>query len=346
MSTHLPANQTTRVKLAFVGCGAITRQEHLPAGLRSPLVHVSALVDSQLESARALARMYGLDTFVASDVSEVLDQAQGFVLATPNDTHHPIAKQILDRGKPLLIEKPITTTYRDALELCELADRRGTFISVGYRYRFFPSARLLKELLDDGYFGRVLSFHCEMGSRGGWAPVSGYNLDRSRSGGGVLVINGTHFLDLAFYWFGEPVSFRYQDDNYGNVEANCKGAWSYNGAGGPFEGSFFFSKTIALSNRFVIETENGRVVWSPANAESITLVDKHRPDITAQLSATRRSNEAVDSFRYQLEEFCRNIDRPGTITSDGRSGAKSIQLIEAMYGQATRLSEDWLPYRT
>lgn len=346
MSTHLPANQTTRVKLAFVGCGAITRQEHLPAGLRSPLVHVSALVDSQLESARALARMYGLDTFVASDVSEVLDQAQGFVLATPNDTHHPIAKQILDRGKPLLIEKPITTTYRDALELCELADRRGTFISVGYRYRFFPSARLLQELLDDGYFGRVLSFHCEMGSRGGWAPVSGYNLDRSRSGGGVLVINGTHFLDLAFYWFGEPVSFRYQDDNYGNVEANCKGAWSYDGARGPFEGSFFFSKTIALSNRFVIETENGRVVWSPANAESITLVDKRRPDLTAQLSAARRSNEPVDSFRYQLEEFCRNIDRPGTITSDGRSGAKSIKLIEAMYGQATRLSEDWLPYKT
>ncbi len=333
---------TDRVRLAFVGCGAITRMEHLPAALRSPRVEVAALVDERVENAAALARTYGLSARVTGNLSEVLDDVQGCVLATPNDTHYPIARQILERGKPVLIEKPITTRYDHALELCELAESRGTFISVGYRFRFFPSARLLKRLLDEDYFGRVLSFHCEMGSAGGWAPVSGYNMDRARSGGGVLVINGTHFLDLALFWFGEPVALVYQDDNYGNVEANCKGVWNYDSPRGRFDGSFFFSKTIKLSNRFLIETERGRVEWSAADADRIRVFDPHRPDVKVELSALRSGGE-VDSFRDQIEEFCTNALRPGTVTSDGRNGARSIRLIEDMYRGATRLSESWQP---
>jgi predicted dehydrogenase len=328
--------------LAFVGCGAITSQEHLPAALRSPLVEVAALVDARVASAEALARQYGLGVRTTANLSDVLDDAQGFVLATPNDTHYPIAKQILERGKPVLIEKPITTRYDHALELCEIADKHNTFISVGYRFRFFPSAQLLKKLLDENYFGRVLSFHCEMGSAGGWAPMSGYNMDRARSGGGVLVINGTHFLDLAMYWFGEPVGQTYQDDDYGNVEANCKGAWSYDGPRGRFAGTFFFSKSIKLSNRFLIETERGRIEWSATEAERIRVYDRTRPDVKFELSTARRSG-AVDSFRDQIEEFAANAVRRGTIMSDGRSGARSIQLIENMYRGATRLDESWQP---
>lgn len=334
-----------KVRLAFVGCGAITSQEHLPAALRSPRVAVAALVDARVENAMDLARMYGLNVRTTDKLSDVLDDVQGFVLATPNDTHYPLARQILERGKPVLIEKPITTRYDHALELCELAESRGTFISVGYRFRFFPSARLLKKLLTDGYFGRVLSFHCEMGSAGGWAPMSGYNMDRARSGGGVLVINGTHFLDLALFWFDDPVSCVYQDDNYGNVEANCKGVWSYDNPRGRFEGTFFFSKTIKLSNRFVIETERGRVEWSAADAERIRVFDPHQPGIKFELSAAKRSGAAVDSFRDQIEEFCANAVGSGRVTSDGRNGARSIRLIEEMYRGATRLDESWQPGR-
>jgi hypothetical protein len=59
-----------------------------------------------------------------------------------------------------------------------------------------------------------------------------------------------------------------------------------------------------------------------------------------ELSPARRSG-AVDSFRDQIEEFCTNALRPGTVTSDGRNGARSIRLIEEMYRTATRLEESW-----
>jgi predicted dehydrogenase len=332
-----------KARLAFVGCGAITRNSHLPAGLRSPLVEVHALVDSEVENADALARMYGLDTRVAGQVADVIDDADGFVVATPNDTHYPIAREILERGKPVLIEKPITTSHEDALELCRLAEAKRTFISVGYVYRFFPGVRLLKGLLDEGYFGPVVGFRCEMGSAGGWAPVSGYNLDRSRSGGGVLVINGSHFVDLVMHCFGEPASYRYADDNYGNVEANCKGVFTFDGDGGAFEGTFFFSKTINLRNHFVIDTESRSVEWAPARPDRLTVIEKGRPGVRIELSSSDAATP--DCFRAQIEEFARNTRQLEGVTSDGWNGATSIKLINDMYSHSTRLAEDWLAYK-
>lgn len=329
-----------KAKLVFVGCGAITRNSHLPAGLRSPQVDVHALVDPVVENARALARMYGLTTTVSAHLGDVVDGADGFVVATPNDTHYPVAREILERGKPVLIEKPITTTHTDALALCRLADDNDTFISVGYVYRFFPGVGLLKSLLDDGYFGRVRGFHCEMGSAGGWAPVSGYNLDRTRSGGGVLVVNGSHFIDLFIYCFGEPSSHRYADDNYGNVEANCKGTLVFD----DFQGTFFFSKTIALSNRLVVDTDTHTVEWAPARPERVRVTDKRRPDVCMDLTRSE-STADTDAFRAQIEEFARNTHELGTITSDGRNAARSIALIENMYADSTRLAEEWLIYK-
>jgi predicted dehydrogenase len=102
-------------------------------------------------------------------------------------------------------------------------------------------------------------------------------MDRSRSGGGVLVINGTHFLDLAMFWFGEPVSHVYQDDNYGNVEANCKGVWSYDTPRGRFRRKLLLLQDHQAVESLLIETERGRVEWSAADAERIRVFDSHRP---------------------------------------------------------------------
>jgi len=111
-----------------------------------------------------------------------------------------------------------------------------------------------------------------------------------------------------------------------------------------FDGSFFFSKTIKLTNRFLIETERGQVEWSAADAERIRVVDRTRPDVKFELSPARNPG-AVDSFRAQIEEFCANTLHPGRISSDGPNGARSIRLIENMYRDATRLDESWQPTR-
>ena len=129
------------IKLAIVGCGAITASAHLPAALRSPWIDLHALVDVSLDNAQALARKHALICRVCADLSEVIAEVEGVLIATPNHTHLAIAETALRRGVPTLIEKPLATTYDDAVRMCELAEQGGAFISVGYRSRHWPAVR-------------------------------------------------------------------------------------------------------------------------------------------------------------------------------------------------------------
>ncbi len=93
-------------------------------------------------------------------------------------------------------------------EAAQAAVLRGTVAAPGYVTRFRPNLRLLKSLLDQGYFGRVTRFVHQFGTAGGWAPLSGYNLARSATGGGVLMVTGTHFLDRMLWFWGMPNEVR------------------------------------------------------------------------------------------------------------------------------------------
>lgn len=334
------------VKIAIVGCGLITRGIHLPAALRSSKIELVALVDSQIENAKALAEMYALKCTISDNLSKVIDKVDGVLIATPNHTHYPIAKVALEHGVPVLIEKPITTTYQDAIKLCELARNNNAFISVGYKTRYFPSVKLFKRLLDKAYFGKINNFHYEYGSRGGWAPVSGYNLDRKKSGGGVLVVSGTHFLDRMLYWFGEPKEIIFSDDSYGGVEANCKAEMIFENDPGQFTGTFFMSKTIKLANKFTFDSERYIGEIGESESEKITLFPKYDPGIKMELfpDTVNQHQKSTNYFQIQIEEFAGNIIQRGDIAVDGWFAARSMKLIEEMYNNRLQLEEPWRIY--
>src|SRR5262249_36100726 len=132
-----------------------------------------------------------------------------------------IAVTCAARGIYCLIEKPLASTVEDAEEIYRAADKHGVVVAVGYYTRFRNEGNLLKRLLDNRYFGDIRSFHYEEGTLGRWSPLSGYLLDRKASGGGVLVVVGTHFLDRMIYWFGYPDDCEMLDDAAGGPEAQC-----------------------------------------------------------------------------------------------------------------------------
>jgi len=336
------------IKIAIVGCGLITKSEHLPAALRSPKVELVALIDSHIENARALAETFSLNCIIGKNLSEVIDQVEGVLIATPNHTHYSIAESSLKRGVPVFIEKPITTNFQDALKLCELAQSSNAFISVGYRTRYYPIIIMMKKLFDKSFFGKINHFNYEFGSKGGWAPVSGYNIDRKKSGGGVLIVSGTHFLDRMLYWFGEPKEIIYKDDSYGGVEANCKAELVFENDMGKFKGTFFMSKTIQLKNKFTLDTEKYICELNERETEKITLFPKDDLTIKLELSPNtiHHNQGSTNYFQIQLEEFVENIRHISKITVDGWFAARSVKLIEEMYNNRLQLDEPWIVYKT
>lgn len=90
--------------------------------------------------------------FVERDYRKVFSEVDAVVVATPTFTHYEIAKEVLIAGKPLFLEKPMTTTYEEAQELVELAEKKGIPFQVGYIERFHRAVRELLNRVRDPLF--------------------------------------------------------------------------------------------------------------------------------------------------------------------------------------------------
>ena len=132
---------------------------------------------------------------VARVASDAYDAA---VIALPHDVAKDAALHVLRQGKPVLLEKPLGRTAREAQELADAA--RGARIPsfVGYNYRFLPHVREALSRAGRGELGRLRSIDLLLGHGGHPGSAQGWKLDPVRAGGGVLLDPGVHLFDLAF----------------------------------------------------------------------------------------------------------------------------------------------------
>ncbi|MFH1500740.1 MAG: Gfo/Idh/MocA family oxidoreductase [archaeon] len=90
---------------------------------------------------------------------EVLDDSEvrGVVIATPTNTHYELAKEALEAGKHVLVEKPMTHNVERAIGLVDIAEKSGKQLLVGHTFLYNPAVQQLKSYIDDGELGRILS---------------------------------------------------------------------------------------------------------------------------------------------------------------------------------------------
>lgn len=141
----------------------------------------------------------GVRTF--RDLGELLEFGEFDVLSlcTPDHLHYEQALQVIERGKNLLLEKPVALNLRDARDLLEAVDRaaqRGVNVVVGYEFRENPAIRRVKELIDSGVVGRVegVSIHHFRTpfKRDKWQ----HWIQERRTSGGLIVEETSHWFDL------------------------------------------------------------------------------------------------------------------------------------------------------
>lgn len=111
---------------------------------------VSDLVEGNLEFCR---EKYGVDT--TTDYSDILNDKsiKAVSICTPNQTHYHIAKECLEAGKNILLEKPMTLNYEDAADLVRIAKDNGLVLTVGHIFRFNKALEKMKELLEENGLG-------------------------------------------------------------------------------------------------------------------------------------------------------------------------------------------------
>jgi predicted dehydrogenase len=330
-------------RLALVGAGMVTRSSHLPAALASDKVQVVALVEPMRQRAEELARWYGIAPAIVPQVQDVLGDIDGAVIATPNDTHMGIALTCLEAGVATLIEKPLASTYAEGEAIVHAGEASGKVVAVGYVVRFRENILLLSDLLTVGYFGAVRGFVHQVGGRGGWAPMSSYNLSRKATGGGVLMVTGTHFLDCMLHFWGYPDDVAFADDAQGGPEANCLAIFRYMTTDTPCEGVALYSKTTELPRGLIIETDRGIVQIADSDEADIMF----RPYTYAQAEqVVRRCGkppypQEMSVFQRQLEDFVDACQQGRSPMVDGRQGLASLRLLEELYTRRQALNTDW-----
>ena len=134
----------TRVLLLGLGRWGVNHLRNLNA--MSVELYVAEVDRKRLDPARKL----GLpETHLFTNYRECLDKVEAVVVVTPAQTHFPVCQEILEAGKDVFVEKPITLTSAEAKQLTELAQKRQRILQVGHIFRFDPASQWLRDAIRD-----------------------------------------------------------------------------------------------------------------------------------------------------------------------------------------------------
>jgi predicted dehydrogenase len=192
-----------KLNFAVVGCGRMGLRRI--STIRShPKAELRCVEDYDPGIAKKVAEEVGCDWCSGWQNAVSRPDVDCVTVSVPNKFHRDVAVAALEAGKHVFCEKPLARNPDEAVAMVEATQRSGSFLKVGSNLRYFPSVLKAKELLDDSKIGKTLFAR-------GWIGHSGWNLgtwysDPEIIGGGTLLDNGCHLLDLYRWFLGEVES--------------------------------------------------------------------------------------------------------------------------------------------
>jgi predicted dehydrogenase len=141
------------INVGIIGCGKVA-DKHASQILRIPRCKIVGVCDREELMAEQLAERFAIPQHF-SDARFFLDACKPDVvhIATPPQTHYALARQCLEAGCHLYVEKPFTLNCDEARELIDIAEKKGRKLTVGHETQFMPVARDMRRLIHEGYLG-------------------------------------------------------------------------------------------------------------------------------------------------------------------------------------------------
>src|SRR5262245_17586229 len=189
------------ISVGLVGFGLAGRVFHAP--IISAVAGLELRAILQRSGNEAALRYPQAQIVKSMDELLAIDEIKLVVIATPNMFHYPLARQCLLAGRDVVVDKPFTTTYREAADLVDLARQRGRLLTVYQNLRCNGDFRTIRRLVESGRLGRIVLYeaHFDRYRRqtrpGGWR-------ERVEPGSGVFFDLGVHLIDQAIVLFGRP----------------------------------------------------------------------------------------------------------------------------------------------
>ena len=320
------------LRLGIIGCGGIANGKHMPAEKRNPRAEMVAFCDIIPERAQKAKEEYGTeDSAVYTDYKELLkdETIDAVLVLTHNKEHCRITVDALNASKHVLCEKPMATTYEEAVKMIEAAKKNNKVLTIGYQNRWRPDSMYMKQMAKDGEFGEV--YYAEaIAIRRRAVPTWGVFIDEEKQGGGPLIDIGTHALDLTLHMMDnyEPAYCVGKTFHKLNKNTETGNAW------GDWDVDRFTAEDSALG--FIV-MKNGAVIYLKSSwalnmadpKEAITTIcgDKAGADMLDGL----RINGVKNGRQYIMKP---NFSTGGVAFFDGAGGKEPADYEAANFSAA------------
>ncbi len=188
------------LNVALVGCGAVGRKRTRALGSARLVV----CADLQHDRARLLA-----ESVPGASIADHWRQAvarpdvDAVLVATTNNALAPVSLAAIRAGKHVLVEKPAAVTTGELDEMIDAAKSAGVIVHVGFNHRYHPAMIKARELLERGVLGPLMFVRARYGHGGRVGYEREWRADPALAGGGELIDQGVHVIDLARWFLGE-----------------------------------------------------------------------------------------------------------------------------------------------
>ncbi|OIO39118.1 MAG: hypothetical protein AUJ72_01415 [Candidatus Omnitrophica bacterium CG1_02_46_14] len=194
----MPDSKET-IHIALIGCGGIA-QTHLEAISLVPRVKLEKVQDVRLSAAQEAATKY--HSTCTQNADEIFKDAKidAVIICAPPVYHVELIKRALVAGKHVLCEKPFTTNLKDAEEIAKLSAQTDKLVMMASKFRFVKDVIEARKFVQSGVIGDIVLsevIFCSLVNM-----ESRWNSDLKTSGGGVLIDNGSHAVDVIRYLVG------------------------------------------------------------------------------------------------------------------------------------------------
>ena len=318
------------IRAGIIGCGMITRSFHIPALMRFPEVRLEAFSDVNEEWAKDVAERYFAPYFF-SDYRDMIGKVDIVIVATPNAYHANISKELLNAGISVLCEKPMGISVSECEEVWEAEKKSEGIFMVAQSRRFASNAMFLKKLIDKNRFGEIRAAEFKLGhSHKQWITRSGFAFKKEQSGGGVLIDQGIHLIDLLVWLCGDSVSVKSATGKdvlgYG-MEDTVKAEFTLSGGGAA---TVLSSRIDEWENVCKIEGTEG---WAHFHIDEKSYLHVNSKKIKGcdVLGTLQFKTPLTNIYQDQFEYFIDCVKNKKTPMTNSEEAIKGIRLMNDCY---------------
>lgn len=202
-----------RLRVGLLGCGDVAGQ-NAAAIVAAPNTELVACFDPVASLADDIGRRFGAETTTSAESLLERSDVDCVFIAAPHHLHAPLAIQAIERGCHVVVEKPLANDLESGESIVRAAREAGVHLSVCFPMRYHPVVRAARRLVDEGalggFLGALVTYRIDKPASywvGGFSgrSASHWRTSRELAGGGVLIMNLSHFVDLVRHLSGEEV---------------------------------------------------------------------------------------------------------------------------------------------